>query len=85
MTRDPEIQVYHNEIVRCLVQYGGLPEDEAQHLVERSRVLEYDTEMGRSLIFHEIPYYYAMELLYGRTNPQWYKNPTLWPPPASEM
>ncbi len=85
MTRDPKIQVYYDEIVRCLMQYGNIPQDEAQRLVEHSRILEYDNERGRTLIFHEVPYYYAMELLYGHTNPQWYKDPALWPPPDAEM
>ena len=68
------------DIVNCLVRYGGKTQREAEQLVVTSFVpgrLSGDV----SLIFHEIPYYWAMFLLHQDGNEQWYKDRKLWPPP----
>lgn len=78
---DQKLQEYCNKIVQCLVRYGGLEEVEAQRLVHESEICEPKTEMARNMLFHELAYYWAMELLYASDNPYWWKDPALWPPP----
>ena len=68
------------DIVNCLVRYGGKTREEAERLVASSYIPEFLVE-DVGYVFHEIPYYWAMVLLYGRSNPQWYKDKKLWPPP----
>ena len=77
-----ELQEYKQEIFLCLVRYGGLSEEEARQKVNTDSLFELKNEMKLMLIFHEEPYYWAMGMLYGRSNPLWYKDPELWPPPA---
>lgn len=78
---DTELQAYYNDVIWCLVHYGGLEETVARQLVDESHLLEVKDEMDRALLFHELPYYWAISILYMRKNPEWHKDPTLWPPP----
>jgi hypothetical protein len=68
------------DIVNCLVRYAGRTREEAEQLVSSSYIPQFLNE-DVNYVFHEIPYYWAMVLLYGRSNLQWYKDKKLWPPP----
>lgn len=74
------VKVFCQEIIDCLVKYGGLDEPVAREMVLSSKVCEVHTEMQENLLFHETSYYWAMTLLY-QDNPDWYQDPKLWPPP----
>ena len=79
---EEQLKEYHRIIVQCLIKYGGLDEQEAQRRIEESRLLsELDTEYDLMYLFHEEPYYWAMDILHSAGNPQWYRDPKLWPPP----
>jgi hypothetical protein len=80
---DAELRDYCNGIVYCLIRYGGLEEEEARRLVDESKLCQPQTEMDRKMLFHELHYYWAMHLLYGRDDPDnyWFRNSDLWPPP----
>ena len=79
---DAELQKYADMVVACLVKYGGLNESDARALVDELPIIfKPETQYERLLTFHEVPYYWAMELLFGKTNPSWYHDPKLWPPP----
>ena len=81
LERDPELRVFRDELVGCLVRYGGLTEPAARSRVDDSRMCEVACEIDRALLLHETPYYWAMSLLYARTNPRWFDDRALWPPP----
>lgn len=72
------------EIVSCLVKYGGLQEPEARDLLLSSKICVVDSEMDIDLLFHESPYYWAMRILHSE-NPQWHQDPSLWPPPMEYL
>ena len=80
---DQEMQAYYDLTLKCVMRYGGLEELEAKLKIDKSKVFEISTEVGRANLFHEEPYFWAMEILYGRNDPDnyWFKNPDLWPPP----
>jgi len=79
---DAEMQEYRDMVVACLVKYGGLSESDARLMVVNDPILsKAQSEMQRLMIFHEVPYSEAMSMLYGKSNPKWYKDPKLWPPP----
>lgn len=81
---DDEIREHYELTIECLMRYGGLRYDDAVRTVDASWVFRnVDTELARLMILHEEPYFWAMELLYGRADPQnyWFHNPDLWPPP----
>jgi len=80
---DDEIRTHYDLTIECLVRYGGLSYEEAVRKVDASGLFHADTEAERLLILHEEPYFWAMELVYGRSDPQtyWFHNPHLWPPP----
>jgi len=78
---DERLQRYCNLIVECLVHYGRLEESAAQHLVDESSLCAPKDELGRLYLYHEFAYYWAMMLLHAKSNPEWYLDPTLWPPP----
>jgi hypothetical protein len=69
------------DIVNCLVRYAGRTQKEAEQLVASSYIPEFLNEHVGD-VFREIPYYWAMVLLHGRSNQQWYKDKNLWPPPS---
>lgn len=69
------------DIVNCLVRYAGKTQEEAERIVVSSYISKFLDE-DPDYIFREIPYYWAMELLYGRGNALWYKDEKLWPPPS---
>ncbi len=79
---DPEMETAYRGIVRTLVRYGGLSESEAQQRLSTSSVMDLDDDMARELFFHEEPYYWAMSILYGKTDPNWYHDPARWPSPT---
>ncbi len=76
-----DLEKYCSEVVRCLVEYGGLSEADASNRVARSEICHVLNEMSWKLLIHEYPYYWAMTLLHERDNPDWHKDPQLWPPP----
>lgn len=79
---DDELRELHDEIVWCLVRYGGLREAEAQRRVADDKLLHPEDNMDRMLLFHEEAYYWAMTMLYGKTHGYWWSTiPGSWPPP----
>lgn len=82
---DKDLKYFCDQIVSCLVQYGGISLEEARHLLESKRLCDADTAYQQMLLFHEPPYYWAMELLYADKNPQWHLDPKLWPPPQEYL
>lgn len=72
-------------IAEAMVRFSGLPRPNAIRMI---REFWADTEDLESdpLLYHEPPYYYAMSIAHhpviGDNRPQWYKDPSLWPPPA---
>jgi hypothetical protein len=79
---EQELKAYRLEINQLLVQYGNIKESEVERLIDQSGLFAgLDTEDALLHLFHEEPYYWAMELLYASQNRQWYLDPTLWPPP----
>jgi hypothetical protein len=77
------LQDYYDDIVHCLIYYGGLSEAAARQRLDASNLFAFENEVERAFFFHEEPYYYAMGLLHGRTNPWWHLDSALWPPPQS--
>lgn len=77
---DAEVQEFYEDIVACLVKYGNLEKEAAIRLVKTSNLKELD-----EMLFHEPPYYWAMHLLHAKTNPKWYLDPKLWPPPQEHL
>jgi hypothetical protein len=71
------------QIVRCVSVYGGMDELTARKIVGDSKICEVKDELDMNLLFHELPYYWAMVLL-NPDNDRWYKDPNLWPPPHEE-
>ena len=87
-TNADELEQYHSEIVDCLIVYGRLERAEAERLLEKSKLLEgvLDSELRFfTMLRHEYAYYWAMELLYARSNPKWHDDPKLWPPPKEYL
>ena len=82
---DPELQSYYADMLYCLVKYAHLSREDAEALVAKSRLLEFDTPEEREALLHELPYYWAMQLLYGKEFPEWHKDPELWPPPPDYL
>lgn len=83
---DSELQDFCDEIIHCMVVHGGMDETMAYQKLEQSGLCSQENTadaMSRALLFHEIPYYWAMHLIYGNDDPQWFNNPALglWPPP----
>jgi hypothetical protein len=76
-----DIQDYCELIIQCLIRYGGLEDAEARRLVDDSKICEVKNDVDRLTLFHEVAYYWAMWLLHGKDNKDWYLDPTLWPPP----
>jgi hypothetical protein len=80
------LSLFCNEIVRCMVKYGQITEQEAQWRLDKSRLCatnETEREGYRSMLFHDPPYFWAMHILHSKQNPQWFNDPGLhlWPPP----
>ncbi len=72
---------YRKGIIDCLTKYGGLTESSARELLDNSKLLS-DVTKDDDMLFHEYPYFWAMNLLYSKTDPNWFQDPKLWPPPA---
>ena len=82
---EDEIRGFCEEIISCLVKYGKVEEKKAREYLAASNVCECKDELGRDLLFHETPYYWAMHILHASKNPLWYQDPGLWPPPADYL
>jgi len=82
---DPELQSFYNDVLYCLVKYGGLTRELAGKIVADSKLFEFDSPNEREMLFHELPYYWAMQLLYGKEFPEWHEDPELWPPPQDYL
>jgi hypothetical protein len=87
---DGMLEDFCNEIIRCMVLYGGWEEANARALIEASHHCDPKilvTELDRDWLFHDYPYFHALDLIYGRENPQWFNDPALglWPPPDEYM
>jgi len=80
---DDKLQKYRNDIIQCLIRYGGLSEEEACQRLDESKLLKFEDEDEQELFYHEVPYYWAIGLLHGRNNPKWRLDPALWPPPKA--
>ncbi|HYT91156.1 MAG TPA: hypothetical protein VEL76_20755 [Gemmataceae bacterium] len=68
----------------ALLRFCGKTEAEAVQLIGEYWAHRENIEEDR-LLFHEVPYYYAMCMAHhpviGDNNPFWWKDPHLWPPP----
>ena len=83
---DEVLKDFCEDIVRCMVVYGGWDEERAQRRLDESGLCAPEnnrTEMARAVFFHDLPYFWAMGLIYAHDNPQWFNDPELglWPPP----
>lgn len=78
---DTELQEYYCDIIDCLIKYGATEEAQARYLVNHSGLFDIKSEWDRINLLHELPYYWAMDLLHAADNPEWYHDPALWPPP----
>ena len=89
MAIDYSMKKFFEEIVRCLVEYGNLEYDEAVEQLHHAGVYDEmedkDTVEVNPVVGHEMPYYWAMVILYQEDDPLWYKNPKLWPEPEKEV
>ena len=80
----PETNEFCTVVVKCLVKYGNKSEEEALNLVNSfwEKAGEFTVDDYR---LHEDPYYWAMCIFHDRqigdNRPEWWKDPTLWPPP----
>lgn len=74
-----------NEIVECMIEYGKLSRGEAQLLLANSNICATNSEEDLDMIWHETPYYWAMWLIHFKKNPDWHKDPKLWPPPQDYL
>src|SRR5690242_19817668 len=82
---DAKLKAFCDEIVLCLVIYGDMDEVAARHKVAESGICDperHHAMRDKSIFFHDIPYYYAMNLLHGQEKPFWWNDASLWPPPA---
>ncbi|MCB2153267.1 hypothetical protein KQI84_00145 [bacterium] len=86
--KSEESQKFFSEIVQMLMKYGEKTEEEAVDLVSRCWKDCDDIDAEGPLIYHEIPYYYAMCILHhpvlGDGNVEWYLDKSYWPPPDPE-
>lgn len=81
MMMDQELEKFRLDILYCLATYGGLPNEEAERVLSETTLLDVKTQLDRDMLFRELPYYWAMELLYAEKFPNWHRDPELWPPP----
>lgn len=70
---------YKKEIIRCLIEYGGLADAEAEERVLKSIFVDREEDL-----ILEMPYFWAMEILHGSKNSNWTFDSDLWPPPKKE-
>jgi hypothetical protein len=77
---------YCLEVMQCLVSYCHKSEEAAIKLVNRYWQ-EYDLFDEYDYRLHEEPYYWAMcichDRILGDNRPDWFRDPTLWPPPKA--
>lgn len=80
MDTQKELEEYQEKVLHCLIKYGGLDKKTARQKMSDAYFFA-DLDNAASLVnlFHEEPYYWAMTLI--QTDPDWHKNPKLWPPP----
>jgi hypothetical protein len=81
---DAMVQEECEEIIECLMVYGGLEESAARTLLAESEICAPErlaTQMARLMLMHELPYYWAISLLYKEQDYWWNTIPGLWPPP----
>lgn len=71
---------HYNEIVKFLIKYGNMQNDEAHQKIIQSKLFDdLDRENAALYILHEEPYYWAMTMI--QDDPEWFRDPKLWPPP----
>jgi hypothetical protein len=81
-----ELHCFCEEIVWCMMRYGHLGEAEARRRLDETGLCAPEnnrTEGAISVLFHDVPYFYALEILHSQRDPQWFNDPALglWPPP----
>ena len=81
MYGESEIKIYSDLIVLWMIRFGGLTKDEALENLNRANLFYTESGQIDDLIFHEEPYYWAMALLFGLDNTEWFHNVNWWPPP----
>jgi hypothetical protein len=76
-----ELALYKQLIVECLVRYAGFDQQDAEQRVAQSTLFR--DESALDIVLHEEPYFWAMELAHGRSDPNnyWFHDSRLWPPP----
>ena len=80
MAKSNDARALCSEIKNILVEVCGKTEEEAVGLIGKFWKNRDDLD-DDPLVYEELPYYYAMSIIYGADNPRWYKDPNLWPPP----
>lgn len=79
-----QAQKFCEEILEAIVASSTVTEDIAISKIETYWEKRTDIESD-PLLYHELPYYYAMCILHhpvlGDNVPFWWKDPTQWPPP----
>lgn len=80
MDVEKELEEFRKLVLHCLIKYGNLEKETAETMMNNAYFFA-NLENPAALIylFHEEPYYWAMTLI--KTDPYWYKDPKLWPPP----
>lgn len=80
MDTQKELDDYKQKVFHCLIKYGGFDKETArQKMRDAYFFARLDNAVSLMNLFHEEPYYWAMTLI--QTNPDWHRNPKLWPPP----
>lgn len=57
---------------------------QALELLQSDPELEFRNQTRAELHLHEVPYYHALERLFAGSQPNWWKDPSLWPAPCLE-
>jgi len=82
MDVEKTLNEYYVDITRLLIKYGELNPEKVEQLIDNSGLFkDLDTIYDLAFLFHEEPYYWAMDLLHRPNNPEWAFDPKLWPPP----
>ncbi|MCB0032842.1 MAG: hypothetical protein KDE51_02390 [Anaerolineales bacterium] len=75
-----EVKQYTDLMILWMMTYGLIEKGEAIKRLEDKNLIIKDNGEYNQMTFHEEPYYWAMRLLLGFENEQWYHDEKLWPP-----
>ncbi|HSH01801.1 MAG TPA: hypothetical protein VLL52_04720 [Anaerolineae bacterium] len=75
-----EAQEHIELIILWLMHYGNLEKPEAiTKLIQANIIFDKSNQLSL-MFFHEEPYYWAMEIIFGFGSMWWHKDKNLWPP-----